>query len=274
MPSTPPRAPRRSGAGAFTLLAVLAFVALAAFLLMRGETPPVAESPPATAAPAPSLAPPSEPPPSPAVEPIVEASPEIPPAAAPGAGAASPPAGEPRPRRRPAGSAASGTRAADAGAGVNTRLPPPPPPAPPAAGGRRFLLGASTVESLKPVARDLAGFDAAGVGVKRAPQVNGRVVLEMDPPEMRPGVDYTVRVYLANDGDRDIAVQGLTLVTVENGKTISRTPPPAARTVKPKQRALVHEFAGVWREAARTWAMEATVTSARQDVYKNRLSWQ
>jgi len=208
------------------------------------------------------------------VEPAVEPLPESSPAAAPDAGAASPAAGAPRPRRRPGGSAATGPRTADAGSAVNNRLPPPPPPPAPAAGGRRFVLGASTVESLKPVARDIAGFDAAGVGVKRAPQVNGRVVLEMDPPEMRPGVDYTVKVYLANDGDREIDVQGLTLVTVENGKTTSRTPPPAARTVKPKQRALVHEIAGVWREAARTWAMEATVTSSRQDVYKNRLSWQ
>ena len=112
------------------------------------------------------------------------------------------------------------------------------------------------------------------MGVKRAPQVSGRVVLEMDPPQMRPGVDYTVKVYLANDGDRDIEVQGLTLLTIENGKTTSRKPASAARTVKPKQRALVHELAGVWREAARTWAMEATVTSARQDVYKNSLSWE
>jgi hypothetical protein len=274
MPSTPPREPRRSGAGALTLFAVLAFVALAAFLLMRRESPPVADVPAPTVAPAPSLAPPSDVPPSAAVEAVAEPSPEASPAPE-GASPAPAPAGEPRPRRRPAGSTASGPRTADSGTtSVGTRLPPPPPPLTPAAGGRRFVLGASTVESLKPVTRDIAGFEAAGVGVKRAPQVNGRVVLEMDPPEMRPGVDYTVKVYLANDGDREIAVQGLTLVTVENGKTTSRTPAPAARTVRPKQRALVHEFAGVWREAARSWALEATVTSARQDVYKNRLSWQ
>jgi hypothetical protein len=44
--------------------------------------------------------------------------------------------------------------------------------------------------------------------------------------------------------------------------------------VKPKQRALLHETEGVWREAARTWTMEVTVTSGREDVYRNRLSWQ
>ena len=278
MPSTPPQRAPRSGAGAFTLLAVLAFLALAAFLLMRRETLPVAQAPTTTVAPAPSLAPPSEVPPSgaaePAASPAAAPSPESSPASVADAGAvAPPPGGPPRPRRRTgpatgATTADSGTSAAAAG-----RLPPPPP-APPAGGGRRFVLGATSVESLKPVARDIAGFDAAGVGVKRAPQVNGRVVLEMDPPQVRPGVDYTVKVFLANDGDRDIAVQGVTLVTVENGKTTSRKPAPAARTVKPRQRALVHELTGVWREAAQSWAMEATVSSAAQDIYKNRLSWE
>jgi hypothetical protein len=269
MPQTPQRAPR-SGAGAFTLLAVLAFLALAAFILMRRETVPVAVAPTLTTpAASPSPLAPSEPPPSA----LAEASPE--PSPIPSAEPASPaPAvpGEPRPRRRAAPAEGSGTRVADAGV-ATSQLPPLPPP-PTSGGGRRFVLGATTVESLKPVARTMPGFDASGVGVKRAPQVNGRVVLEMDPPQVRPGVDFVVRVYLANDGDQDIPVQGLTLVTLEDGKRTSRTPAPAARTVKPKQRALVHEMSGVWREAARTWSMEATVTSSKQDVYKNRLSWE
>jgi hypothetical protein len=269
MPQTPPQRPPRSGAGAFTLLAVLAFLALAAFILMRRETVPVAEAPTLTTMTAPaSPAMPSEPPPSA----LPEASPEPSPAAsAEPASPAPAAAGEPRPRRRAAAPNA-GTRVADAGVAPNN-LPPLPPP-PTSGGGRRFVLGATSVESLKPVARTMPGFEASGVGVKRAPQVNGRVVLEMDPPQVRPGVDYTVKVYLANDGDQDIPVQGLTVVTLEDGKRTSRTPPSAARTVKPKQRVLVHEVTGVWREAAKTWSMEATVTSAKQDVYRNRLSWE
>jgi len=114
-----------------------------------------------------------------------------------------------------------------------------------------------------------------GVGVKRAPEVNGRVVLEMDPPQVRPGVDYTVKVYLANDGNKDIPVQEVKISTVETGKSAaSRTMAPLTRSVKPQQRALLHEASGVWREAARSWSMDVVVTSTRQDVYRNRLHWE
>jgi hypothetical protein len=274
MPTTSPQkpAPRRSGAGAFTLLAVLAFLALAAFLLMRREPP---APPPASPAPLAAASPTTvESPPVFAESPLPEASPSLA-EASPAAPPAEPPAvaeGAARPRRRPPPPPAAGPRVADAGA-MSTRLPPPPAPAAPV-GGRRFVLGATVVESAKAVPRNLPGFDAAGVGVKRAPEVSGRVVLEMDPPQVRPGVDYTVKVWLANDGDKDISVQAVKVTTVEDGKTVARSPAPGARSVKPKQRALVHEFSGVWREAARSWATEVTVTSGRQDVYRNRLSWE
>jgi len=62
--------------------------------------------------------------------------------------------------------------------------------------------------------------------------------------------------------------------TVENGRSAARTIPSRARTVKPKQRALLHEVEGVWRENARSWTMDVVVTSARKDVYRNRLRWE
>jgi hypothetical protein len=150
-----------------------------------------------------------------------------------------------------------------------TTLPPPSGTAP-----RRFVLGTTSIESLKPVVRDVKGFESDNVGVKRAPEVNGRLELEMDPATMRPGVDYTVKVYFANDGGKDIPVQEMKVVTVENGKTAARVLTPRARTVKPKQRVLLSEVEGVWRESARTWAMDVVVTSTRQDVYRNRLHWE
>ena len=269
MPTTPPGPAPRRGAGVFTLLAVLAFVGLGAFLLLRrDQTPTVTQaSPPplptTTLAPTapPSMAAVESPAPSPEA-----ASPEPSPAAATAA-----PTG-PRGRRRAGSPSGAGTRVADAGMG--TRLPPGPAMPPTGTGTRHFVLGTTNVESLKKVERDLQGFDRTGVGVKRAPEVNGRVEMEMTPGEVRPGVDYTVKVFLANDGDKDIPVQDLKIATVEDGKWTAHTFTPGVRTVKPRQRILLHETSGVWREAARSWAMEVTVTSSRQDVYKNRLSWQ
>jgi hypothetical protein len=266
--STPP--PRRGIGGLLGLLAVLAFVVLAAVIVTR-RGPEEAQAPPSTTLAAPPstlLPPPSEAPPSsaPTSETAASPLPEEPVAASPAAGQA------PRPARRPGSKPATGgTRMADSGSlphGGPT-LPPPSGTAP-----RRFVLGTTSIESLKPVVRDVKGFESDNVGVKRAPEVNGRVELEMDPATMRPGVDYTVKVYFANDGGKDIPVQEMKVVTVENGKTASRMLTPRSRTVKPKQRVLLSEVEGVWRESARTWAMDVVVTSARQDVYRNRLHWE
>jgi hypothetical protein len=258
--------------GLFGLLAVLAFVILAAVIVTR-RGPEGAATPPSTAAVAPPTTvlapPPSEPPPS--TEPPGEATaspvPEEP------VVATSPAAGQPaRPARRPGSKPSSGgTRMADGGSlpRGGPALPPPSGTAP-----RRFVMGTTSIESLKPVQRDVKGFEADHVGVKRAPEVNGRVELEMDPATVRPGVDYTVKVYLANDGGKDIPVQEMKISTVENGKSASRSLTPRARNVKPKERVLLSEVEGVWRENAKTWTMDVVVTSGRQDVYRNRLRWE
>ncbi len=258
--------------GLFGLLAVLAFVVLAAVILTRRDPEPAAPAlPPSTAAPATTLqAPPSDVPPStepaPETGDAVASAPPAEPAVAP------PPSGKaPRSPRR-AGSTPSGgagTPAIEPSTGRGPGSQPPSGTAP-----RRFVLGTTSIESLKPVLRDLKGFEPDSVGVKRAPEVNGRVELEMDPPAVRSGVDYTVKVYLANDGAKDIPVQEMKIETVENGKSASRAFTPRARMVKPKQRVLLTEVAGVWRENARAWAMNVVVTSSRQDVYRNRLRWE
>lgn len=285
MPSGTP-APGRSGApprrgigGVLGLLAVLAFVILAAVIVTRREPDRVADVPPTAppAAPTTTLAPPpSEPPPSaaPVEAPLSTAPPTAVVDATPTGPAAPPsrPGKLPRPSRRTGATPDSGAAtAADAEAAMR-RGPGSLPPT--GTASRRFVLGTTSIESLKPVLRDLKGFEADNVGVKRAPEVNGRVELEMDPATVRPGVDYTVKVYLANDGAKDIPVQEMQILTVENGKASSRTLPPRARSVRPQQRVLLGEISGVWREVMRTWAMDVVVTSGRQDVYRNRLQWE
>jgi hypothetical protein len=274
-PGRPGAPPRRGTGGLLGLLAVLAFVILAAVILMRREPGTVAEAPPASAVAPPTTTlalpasePSSEPPPSTAAAmPAVSAEPVAP-------AAESSPGGKAARATRRAGRAPAtgGTRVADADPASARRGPGALPPT--GSSARRFLLGTTSIESLKPVGRDLKGFEPGGVGVKRAPEVNGRVELEMDPAQARPGVDYTVKVYLANDGNRDIPVQEVTVSTVENGKSASRTLAPRARTVKPRQRVLLEEVSGVWREAARSWSMDVVVTSGRQDVYRNSLRWE
>jgi hypothetical protein len=257
-PGSPGAPPRRGMGGVLGLLAVVALAILAAVIFMRRAPETVTEAPtPSTIAPSTTLAPAATPAPAEPVRPVTE-----PAAPAPA------PAGKPRPPRR------ARTAPAPAAPKVADSSRPGPAAAPPTPAPRRFLMGTTSIESLKPVGREIKGFESGGVGVKRAPEVNGRVELEVDPPQVRPGVDYTVKVYLANDGSRDIPVREVKVQTVENGKSASRNLTPRTRSVKPRQRVLLDEVSGVWREAAHSWAMDVVVTSGRQDVYRNSLRWE
>ena len=195
--------------------------------------------------------PPPSPSASPSLEPTPEPAPETP---------ASPAA--PRRPRRAAPSPGAGVPAVPA-----TTPPAPPPP------GRPFVLGTTVVESLKPATTDVPGFEPSGLGVKRAPEVPGRVDFEVNPSAVKAGDAYAVKVYLVNDGGKPIAIDGLSVAMVADGKRSSRAMPPRARNVAPKERALLAELPGVWQDGLGTWALEVAVTSKRQDRYSNTLNW-
>ena len=222
------------------------------------------EGPPPTVAalsPAPSPTPEPSPSPSPSIEPSPAGTPS-PEAAA--AEPAAPAASRRTPPRRPAPTSAPTAPALPAA---------PPPSLPPLADPPRrpFVLGTTVVESLKPATTEVPGFEPAGLGVKRAPEVPGRLDFEVSPQPVKPGEAYAVKVYLVNDGGKPIAVEGLNVAMMTDGRRSARTMPPRARSVAPKERALLAELPGVWQDGS--WALEVAVTSKRQDRYTNTLNW-
>jgi hypothetical protein len=138
---------------------------------------------------------------------------------------------------------------------------------------RNFVLGTTVVESLRAVGRDLDGFDTSGVGVKRAPKVEGQIELVMEPARVNPGDPYAVKVFLKNEGKKPIDVDEMKVSMIVDGKWATRPMPPKVKRVAPRQRALLEELPGVWRAGVNDWAIEAVVTSKGQDVYRNRLTW-
>ena len=152
-------------------------------------------------------------------------------------------------------------------------VPAAPPPGQAAGAGRSFVLGTTVVESLRAVGRDLQGFDTSGVGVKRAPRVEGAVELVMQPPRVKAGDPYSVMVFLKNEGKKSIEVDEMKVSMIVDGKWTTRPLPPKVKQIAPKQRVLLEELPGVWRDAVSDWAVEAVVTSKSQDVYRNRLTW-
>ena len=175
----------------------------------------------------------------------------------------------------PPAAKAGGTKAA---APPPRRVPKPPvatplPAPPPVAAPRTFVLGTTVVESLRSVGRDLDGFETSGIGVKRAPKVEGQLELVMQPAAVEAGKPYSVMVYLKNDGKKTIDVEEMKVSMIVDGKFSTRPLPPKVRQVKPKQRVLLEELPGLWRSGVNDWAVEAVVTSKNQDVYRNRLTW-
>jgi hypothetical protein len=138
---------------------------------------------------------------------------------------------------------------------------------------RSFVLDTTVVESLRSVGRDLDGFDTSGIGVKRAPKVEGRVELQIHPPTVEAGRPYVVMVFLKNDGKKPIELGEMKVSMIVDGKWSTRPLAPKVKQVRPKQRVLLEELPGIWRSGVNEWAVEAVVTSKNQDVYRNRLTW-
>jgi archaellum component FlaG (FlaF/FlaG flagellin family) len=178
-------------------------------------------------------------------------------AAPPKAPAGAPKAAAPLPKRVPKPPVAS----------------PVPAPPPVSEAARSFVLGATVVESLRSVGRDLDGFETSGIGVKRAPKIEGQIDLVMQPATVEAGKPYSVMVYLKNDGKKSIDVEEMKVSMIVDGKWSTRPLPSKVKQVPPKQRVLLEELPGIWKGGVNDWAVEAVVTSKNQDVYRNRLTW-
>jgi hypothetical protein len=263
----------------------------AIFLVMQPRTsPPVTTlaSPPTTLpSPLPTVSPAIEPP----LE-VVEVKPGT--AAAPSVPATTPAHGEPKaPAKTPPRVAklmtdaktAAGSSKYEEAAGLYEKALGLDPTNPLAQAGRSdavaaaamlraFSAGMTEVVSNKPTGADLAGFDATGIGVKRAPAAIGRVELEVIPARVKPGDPYNIHVSLLNeDGKKEIGIQELKVSMLADGKWTSVRVTPLAHDVPPHKKQLVAELPGIWKNGLDSWALEVTITSKRMDVYKNRLTW-
>src|SRR5262245_18896420 len=235
---------------------------------------PSATLPPVLAAVEASQAPAQVPPPV-AVPAAAPASPSGPPPAAvasapPPLASPAPVAVEAPPRRRAARAPASPPARAEP-----TPAPPPPSPAaPPPPAPRRFVQGQTVIENMKRAGGGLQGFETSGVGVRRAPEVVGHLDLEMTPEEVRPGESYAVRIFLANEGRKTIQLSSMNVAVVADGKRNARAMIPRVREIAPRERVLLAELPGVWREALAKWDVEVNATPSRQASYRNDLRLQ
>jgi len=143
----------------------------------------------------------------------------------------------------------------------------------PGAARDSFVAGRTTVETGKEKG-GLAGFDTSGVNVKgQSADFAGRLDLAMEPAVLRPGDAYALKIYVVNEGKKDIKPSGITFTTSVNGKPSPGTLQPRARDVAPQQRVLVQEVAGVWPEGVTAWSTEVVVNAGKGESLRSRLTW-
>jgi hypothetical protein len=149
----------------------------------------------------------------------------------------------------------------------------PPVPEPASVPHHEFVLERTAAESHKKENNGLAGFDAAEVDLKRAPSVPGRIDFEVAPGRVKAGDHYTVTAYLINDGGKPIRIKEMFVATNINGVLSAGRIPPHVQEVAPKKREAIGVFSNVWRDNVASWAFDITLTSDREDVYKNQVIW-
>jgi hypothetical protein len=105
------------------------------------------------------------------------------------------------------------------------------------------------------------------------PEFRCQIGFEANPPAVRPGEDYTIKVFLLNKGDKPLRLRDLTLTTTSNGARSTRPATPPTREVAPGSAGPLADVSGALEETVGSWSLEAQVTSPKGDVCLNRITW-
>ncbi len=137
---------------------------------------------------------------------------------------------------------------------------------------KTFTSGKTAGEG-REVRGNFKAFDSREVSLKKPPEVPGRIEFEVTPPRLTAGDPYTVKVFLQNEGSKGIKVATLRVSSALNGARSNIPVPPRKAELVPRERALLYEEAGVWRDGVTSWSLEVLVSSGRGDTYKNQILW-
>jgi hypothetical protein len=141
-----------------------------------------------------------------------------------------------------------------------------------AAARKAFVAGRTVVQSGRQSKGGMSGFE--GAEVAKAPDYSGRIEFESSPRNPGPGDNYSVQVFLVNDGKKPFKIGSVSSSLVVNGtRAGGAAGAPPANEVKPQGRVRLQEIPGVWPQDVSTWSLEVTVTSDQSDTFKNTLTW-
>jgi serine/threonine protein kinase len=145
--------------------------------------------------------------------------------------------------------------------------------------GRSFVSAKTTAQSAETRSGGSVpeGFEETpGVVAKKgsqAAELPGKILFEIDPEDVKPRANYTVKVYLMNEGNAPIQVREMFVNTRINGRGAGAPVQPQTKDVAPQQQGLLMSTRDIWKDDTTSWSMEVTVRTVRGETYKNQVTW-
>src|SRR5207249_5906905 len=128
--------------------------------------------------------------------------------------------------------------------------------------GRVFASGKTLGQSVETrTGAGPEGFDNSDKTVvakkgSQAAELPGKIIFDVDPETVKPGENYTVKVYLLNEGNAPIQVSQMMVTPRINGKGVTAPVPPQVKEVAPRQKAMLMSSRDIWKEDTTQWSME------------------
>jgi hypothetical protein len=139
---------------------------------------------------------------------------------------------------------------------------------------RKFVPTRTRVQTEKEQEGAIAGFDMGDADLRKAPDFQGRIEFQMSPATgLQGGSGWTLRIFVVNEGEKPILIQGVEAVTQVNGSGGGRAVPPRTRQIPTQQRLLVGEHSGTWQDGTNSWSTQVTVTANKGDSLRASLTW-
>jgi eukaryotic-like serine/threonine-protein kinase len=147
----------------------------------------------------------------------------------------------------------------------------------PARPPRAFASGRTEFTGRSAAPTGPAGFESStGVAARRVDQpaaAPGKLVFEVEPPAVRAGEAFVVKIYMVNEGSATLRLAEATVATTTDGRTASGPVGLLAQEAPPRQRTLILSTGGQWRAEVASWSLAVTVRMAGGDSYRNELAW-
>jgi len=147
----------------------------------------------------------------------------------------------------------------------------PPVTAPPVP-GRGFSASRTSIQGAQVKSGEVKGFDVTGV--QKPPEFKGKLEFEASPREVRPGDEYTVKIYLTNTGKKSVKLSKIDATTIIDGAR-SKVPIKLEEDKsRSGRRVLVGQHTGVWQEGVKAWMLDVKLLSDKGEIYRSRLKIQ